>query len=456
MAPRRLAVAVLLLALSTTCSTTRGSTTPVVRLDTGQGQPLIHIPRMGEPKPVELEEEEFIKAIVKEARRMRPSLNPERAARAMFEVPPRSGWYRYTQREGVVPLDAPPPASKWAEAAARVTQEYLQFCEALGKPGDCRKALMNNPVLTGDGRYALAMSFAIEEIIPEMMQSFKDMADPEAIKASLYWTMAIYAAMWLAPEPVFSKGLATVVTASFVCYIGVDTFWTLIQGFRRMVEELDHATSFAAIREAGRKYGKVMGKNAARAFALLLMAAIGQTAASFSAKVPTLPGSAQASAAGAARVGIRLTQVAQAEAVTVTADAVTIALAPNAVAMTAQSLSGAASSPVDMEGHDHHIATDKWTEATHSGGPWTPKFQKIFDRAGMSLNDPANIVRIRGHKGPHPQEYHERIYKRLDEATKSCSSIEQCRKALTAELERLAKQISTEGTSLNKLVTRKQ
>ncbi|HYH98160.1 AHH domain-containing protein [Hyalangium sp.] len=449
MVPHRLVVAVLFLALSTTCTTTR-----VVRLDTGQGQSIIHVPRTDDATPVELGEEEFTRAIAKEVRRVRPSFNPEKAARELFEVPPRSGWYRYTQREGVVPLDAPPPASQWAEVAARVTQEYLQFCEALGKPGDCRKALMNSPVLTGDGRYALAMSFAIEEIVPEMMQSFKDMADPEAIKASLYWTMAIYAAMWLAPEPVFSKGLATVVTATVVCYIGVDTFWTLIQGFRRMVEDLDHATSFAAIREAGRKYGKVMGKNAARAFALLLTAAIGQTAASFSAKVPTLPGSAQAAAAGAARVGIRLTEVAQVEAVTVTADAVTIALAPNAVAATAQSVSGVVSRPVDAEGPEHHIATDKWTEATHNGGPWTPKFQKIFDRAGMSLNDPANIVRIRGHKGPHPQEYHEEVFKRLNEAVEDCSSIKQCRESLTKALRGLADEIATEGTKLNKLITR--
>jgi hypothetical protein len=448
MAPRRLVIAVLLLALSTTCSTT-----PVVRLDTWQGEPLIHIPRTGESKPVELGEEAFTRAIAKEARRMRPSFNPEKAARELFEVPPRGGWYRYTQREGVVPLDGPPPASQWAAVAVRVTQEYLQFCEALGKPGDCRKALMNNPVLTGDGRYALGMSFAIEEIVPEMMQSFKDMADPEAIKASLYWTMAIYAAMWLAPEPVFSKGLATVVTATFVCYIGVDTFWTLIQGFRRMVEELDHATSFAVIREAGRKYGKVMGKNAARAFALLLTAAIGQTAASFSAKVPTLPGSAQASAAGA-RVGVQLTEVAQVEAVAVTADAVTIALAPNAVAATAQSVYGAASRPVDAEGPEHHIATDKWTEATHSGGPWTPRFQEIFDRAGMSLNDPANKVRVRGHLGPHPQEYHQEVYRRLDEATTGCRTIQRCGQALEAELRALAEEISTPGTWLNRLVTR--
>nr|WP_225413492.1 AHH domain-containing protein [Stigmatella hybrida] len=405
---------------------------------------------------MELGKEEFTKAIARETQRMTPSLNPEKAARELFEVPPRSGWYQYSQRDGVVPLDGMPTASQWAKVNARVTQEYLQFCEALGKPGDCRNVLMNNPLLTGDGRYALGMSFAIEEIVPEMMQSFKDMTDPEALKASLYWTMTIYAAMWLAPEPVFSKGLATAVTAGFVCYIGVDTFWTLIQGWRRLVEELDHAISFAAIREAGKKYGKVMGKNAARAFALLLTTAIGQTAASFSAKVPTLPGSAQASAVGVAQAGLRLAKVAQVEAVAVTAEAVTITLAPNAVAATAEGLRGAASRPVDAKGPEHHIATDKWTEATHSGGPWTPKFQRIFDRAGMSLNDPANRVHVKGHQGPHPQEYHERIYERLDEATKGCSSIEQCRKALAAELQRLAKQISTEGTTLNKLVTRSQ
>ncbi len=141
-----------------------------------------------------------------------------------------------------------------------VTQEYLRFCEAKGLPRDCRRVLMNSPVLTGDARYALTMSFALEEVVPEMMVAFKDMADPEAIKASILWTMTLYAAMWLAPEPVFTKGVATVVTASFICYVGVDTFWTLIQGWRRMVEAADHATSFVELREAGERYGKVMGK----------------------------------------------------------------------------------------------------------------------------------------------------------------------------------------------------
>ncbi|MDY7228592.1 AHH domain-containing protein [Hyalangium rubrum] len=449
--PVHLGVTVLFLVLSTACSTSR-----LVRLDTGHGEPLLLVSRADEAERVELEEDEFTKAIAKEARQWRLLANPEMAAREMFDVPPRSGWYGYTKRQGVVPLREQIPAAQWAQVDEAVTQEYVRFCEAAGKPRDCLRLLLNSPVLNGDGRYALAMSFAMEEVLPEMMKAFKDMADPEAVKAAILWAMTIYAVMWLAPEPVFSKGLATVVTASFICYVGVDTFWTLIQGWRRLVDAADHATSFSELRAAGERYGKVMGQNAARAFALLLSAAIGQTASSLSAKIPTLPGSAQASVVGAAEVGVRLTAVAQVEAVAVSADVFTMALPPNAVASTAEGLRGAVAAPVEGEGQWHHIATDKWLDAAHSGGPWTPKFQKLFDRAGMSLNDSANRVRVMGHQGPHPEEYHREVFRRLRDAMKECRSMHQCREALTVELKKLAQELSTKGSYLNKLVTRSE
>jgi hypothetical protein len=102
MAPR-LTSALLLLALLSACGSTR-----LVRLDMGQGQPLIHIPRTGETRPVELEEAEFTKAMTKEVRRRRPPANPETAARELLDVPPRSGWYGYTQGWGAsFPLLAP-------------------------------------------------------------------------------------------------------------------------------------------------------------------------------------------------------------------------------------------------------------------------------------------------------------------------------------------------------------
>ena len=307
MGPRVIGV-LLLWALASACSAAR-----VVRLDTGRGPPLVNIPRADEAGPVEVKAAEFAEALTQEVRRKRPPANPELAARELLGVPShrgdgdtRSAKSRSAGRRLL--------ASQWADVAVRMTQQYLRFCAARGKPGDCRRALMNNAVLTEEGRYVLAMSFALEEVIPEMMQAFKDMADPEAIKASILWTMTLYAAMWIAPEPVFSKGLATVVTATFVCYIGVDTFWTLIQGWRRLVESADLAISLSEIyARLENSMAAVLGKNSARAFALLLTAAIGQTASSFSAKVPTLPGSAQAAAVGAAQAGVRLTDVAQVE-----------------------------------------------------------------------------------------------------------------------------------------------
>lgn len=72
----------------------------------------------------------------------------------------------------------------------------------------------------------------------------------------------------------------------------------------------------------------------------------------------------------------------------------------------------------------------------------------------MSMEDPANKVRIPGHKGPHPQAYHERVYQRLAEVVKDCTTTAQCQEALTRELGTLTQQLKDVGSTLNKLVTR--
>src|SRR5262249_18616386 len=55
---------------------------------------------------------------------------------------------------------------------------------------------------------------------------------------------------------------------------------------------------------------------------------------------------------------------------------------------------------------DHHIATNKNTVSALSGGPWTPKMQALFERAGLTLDDKRNIVRdLPWHGGKHSREY---------------------------------------------------
>jgi hypothetical protein len=106
-----------------------------------------------------------------------------------------------------------------------------------------------------------------------------------------------------------------------------------------------------------------------------------------------------------------------------------------------------------VSSEDHHLATNKNSISTARGGPWTPKFEKIFQKAGMELEDIENIVPIPGHKGPHPQEYHDLVHERLYDATRTCRKVSECREALIRALKRLAAEASTPGTKLNRLVT---
>ncbi|MCP3162131.1 AHH domain-containing protein [Myxococcus qinghaiensis] len=443
MSVRRMAA--LLLVWLTGCASGR-----VVRLETGKGPPVVFTPHSGEAGPVEVERREFTEAVTRLARQMRLPANPERAARNLLGVEARAGSYLFNPRtRQVTPLEGESLAADMPPTEVELSRAYLRWCERTGRKGDCLRLLVDSSTVSGDGRYALTMALAQGVVLEEMLDAFKDMADPHAALSAALWTMTLYMVLWSVPEPV-SKGLAAVMTATAIVYLGVDTFWSLVTGFKLLVEEADRATTFDELREAGERYGQVMGRNAARAFALLAMVAVGNTAAGFANKVPTLPGSAQAAVLAGDRAGLRLAFVGEVGAVAVSGGAVTVALAPDAVAWT---MAGTVAAPVDAEGHDHHIATNKWWKSTNKAGPWSPQFQAIFDKAGMTLNDPANIVRVKGHKGPHPQEYHEAIFQRLADATEGCRTMQRCREALAAELRDLAGEIGSPGSDLNRLVT---
>ncbi|WP_233601387.1 hypothetical protein [Corallococcus sp. AB038B] len=67
------------------------------------------------------------------------------------------------------------------------------------------------------------MALAQGVVRDEMMDDFKDMANPKAILAAVLWTWTTYCILLAVPEP-FSKGVAAVMTVSLIAYVGVDTF----------------------------------------------------------------------------------------------------------------------------------------------------------------------------------------------------------------------------------------
>ncbi len=69
----------------------------------------------------------------------------------------------------------------------------------------------------------------------------------------------------------------------------------------------------------------------------------------------------------------------------------------------------------------------------------------------MSLDDPINRIRIRGHKGPHPERYHQIIHDRLSGAVKGTSGA-QFKAALEAEMHKIRNELLDESSVLDYLL----
>ncbi|RKH60690.1 AHH domain-containing protein [Corallococcus llansteffanensis] len=446
---RSWAVGVLLLWLGTGCSAARG-----VRLDTGRGAPVVHSPRT-DVTPVELEAAAFTEAVKTLAEDAPVSAHPRAEAyRLLAGSFSGEAYSRMRGRLGLVSVEEPRRGRLLVEEDAEpvLASAYGRWCQRRHEPGDCLQVLGAGPHLDEEARRTLAFAIALDSVWEETAEALEGMTNREVVVATIVTTGTVYLCLWLLPEPI-SKGVAATMTVALIGYLGIDTVLSLIQGWRVLAEQVRMARSFDEVRDAGNQYGKVMGGNAARAFVMLATAALGSTAETMAAKVPLLPGSGQAALVVAEQAGVRLGAVVQVESVAVSTEGViTLVLAPTAVAMSARE-GGTAAGGVDAKGHEHHIASNKWWSATNRGGPWSPQFQKIFNKAGMSLDDPANRVNVPGHRGPHPEAYHQKILAALDRATMGCGSMDNCRAVLTRTLRSLASQILKKGTDLNRLIT---
>jgi hypothetical protein len=436
----------LILAVLVGCS----ATSPVVRVGSGTGgQTLVHIPRTATAEPVRVTPEEVTQAIQRLAREVRLSGTPRETVEKLFQLDALYGDYLYLRRDQkLVPLESGTALEgALTEEEQQLVSRYKLWCRsAHGFEGDCLGgALVRGKYMDTQGRYMLAMALSKSPVLEEFEKALGEMVSMRAVMQAAIATVVTLLVLLALPEPV-TKFIAAWATVGLILWVGAKTLYNLITGWFQLMEEVKVATTFEELREAGEKFGKLFSREAAQAFAMVAMALLTRTAKGFAEQVGTLPGSAQVSMRAAGREGILLSEVSAAESVTVTAKGFSVALAPGAVAMTAR---GARADRTEK----HHIATIANEQSTLRGGPWTPRFEDLFARAGMRLTARENIVPIQGHKGPHPQRYHDIVFRRLDEAMGDCRSIAECRARLLPALDELAKLISTPGTELNRLVT---
>jgi len=436
----------LILAVLVGCS----ATSPVVRVESAAGgQTVVHIPRTATAEPVQVTPEEVTQAIQRLAREVRLSGTPRETVEKLFQLDALYGDYLYLERDQkLVPLESGTPLDgALTEEEQHLASQYKLWCRsAQGFEGDCLGgALVRGKYMDTQGRYMLAMALSKSPVLEEFEKALGEMVSMRAVMQAALATVVTLLVLLALPEPV-TKFIAAWATVGLILWVGAKTLYNLVTGWFQLMEEVKVATTFEEIREAGEKFGRLFSREAAQAFAMVAMALLTHTAKGFAQQVGTLPGSAQVSMQAAGREGILLSEVSAAESVTVTAEGFSVALAPGAVAMAAR---GARANRTEK----HHIATIANKKSTLRGGPWTPLFEELFARAGMRLRDRQNIVPIQGHKGPHPQRYHQIVFERLQRAMGDCGSVAECRARLVPALDELAKLISTPGTELNRLVT---
>ncbi|MFL5350247.1 MAG: AHH domain-containing protein [Hyalangium sp.] len=436
----------LLLAVMVSCAGV-----PRVRVAMERGKAVIQIPRTVEAQPVELEEEEYQQAMRKLARQVRLTGTPRQTAERTFQLDPMSGNYLYLLRDKkLVPTGPGDWDGTLTQADVELAERYRLWCQrAQGTSGDCLGgALVAGRYLDMQGRYMWAMALSKSPVLEEMKKALGEMVNVQALINSALWTLGSLLLI-LVLNPV-APALVAALGVGVILYVGYATLHDLVAGWFELMEAMKGATTFEQIRDAGERFGRILGQESAKAVAMLLLAAIGQTAQGFAATVQTLPGSAEVAAQAEEQMGLSLPALGTVEEIALADEGVTVTLAANAVAMAARGTGGGKGPCVEK----HHIATVCNDKDASRGGPWTPRFRKIFARAGMSLEDPANKMPLKGHYGPHPARYHQLVYDELDRATQICRSIVECRAALTEALRTLAQDIATPGTELNQLVTK--
>ncbi|MFY2561130.1 AHH domain-containing protein [Corallococcus terminator] len=427
-------IALVLVSLwATGCATTR-----VVHVDKGNGQKVVH--ESVDVAPVEVSEEEFRSALARLILEMRMHV----AFREAEEADAR----RWVRSKTLLASSKGLADSGSGESPESL---YARICP---DADDCL-TLVGGTGLTFSrkDRTLMALSFALDTVWESVEAEVGKTLNPAAFKAMVTSAALAVLLTITLPEPI-TKGIAVALTAAMVAYLGVMPVWEMGRGFVRLWDDSGKAMSVIELQDIGHRFGRVLGTNGTRVLVLLVTAALGGRSA-MAAQGPRLAGFTHAVVRAEAEAGFQLGAAMSGGVTSIAlpaAGVLNVTLAPGAAAALAMYSDGRF--PGDEVGPTHHICTNKNPISDVTGGPWTPICEKIFKKAGMTLEDVSNKVRLNGHEGPHPELYHRKVVGRLQGAVGRCKTTEACKARLMEELARIANELLTQGSELRSFIVK--
>jgi hypothetical protein len=313
----RLTAAVVLLALLNACASQR-----VVRLDTGQGEPLEHRPPSN--KSVKVDEEAFGEALMQLVLEVPLTLRP-----------PQQGWL---VRASYPSND---PDTRWQSL---MSKSFGGICEPGQRRETCLSLLDDVMGLSKWDKLGVALGLSIDPLKESISKAVEKTLAPQLFYTVIATGLISWAVLAANPEPVFTKA-AAIVSAALLIYLGVETFLELVDASRELKWATDRATTWEELERASKRFANRVGPEVARVFVLAVTVVVshGMTGGSawLASRLAMLPSFSEAAALGASQLRLTLSEIGQVSAVAVSAEGtITITLAPTAVAMTGQGPGG--------------------------------------------------------------------------------------------------------------------
>lgn len=295
----------------------------------------------------------------------------------------------------------------------------------------------------------MALRMSTHYMGPGIRDAARELFRSPIFLASVTLSILVYFSAWVLPEPLFSKAFAATLTARLALAVGLLELRNIALALLQFYREAQAARTLKELDAVAERFGRALGGTALR---VLVMAASFGVAKALPAVPPgglgpmlspprfALPGGGSVPFASTAHV-----------------------VTDGTIVLTGAALgtAGSAAGSVCTDGSEkkdgfqwHHLATDKNDLSSARGGPWTPLFERLFAKAGVSMDDPVNRVYLSGHRGPHPEEYHREIYQRLEAALSGRRAALECKSRLVDELRKIRSEVCTPGSLLHRLLTR--
>ncbi|WP_225412924.1 SitA5 family polymorphic toxin [Stigmatella hybrida] len=313
----RMTAAVVLLALLNACASQR-----VVRLDTGQEEPLEHRPPLN--KSVKVDEEAFEEALTQLVLEVPLTLRP-----------PQRGWFVRASYPGKA------PDTRWQSL---MSKSFGGICEPGQRRANCLSLLDDVMGLSAWDKLGVALGLSIDPLKESISKAVEKTLAPQLFYTVIATGLISWAVLAANPEPVFTKA-AAIVSAALLIYLGVETFLELVDASRELKWATDRATTWEELERASERFANRAGPEVARVFVLTVTVVVshGMTGGSawLASRLAMLPSFSEAAALGASQLRLTLSEIGQVSAVAVSAEGtITMTLAPTVVAMTGQGPGG--------------------------------------------------------------------------------------------------------------------